>query len=113
MMPPEYINTKPFPLVRGPASKPATSMSDEILNKDQVASMLDCEPSTVEEKARNHELPGVKIGRSWLFPRQALMQRLNEMALAKPVPTRPQGIIKKRETLRGPPVLPPLPPLAN
>jgi excisionase family DNA binding protein len=85
------------------------STSDDILSKDQVADMLDCEPSTVEEKARNHELPGVKIGRSWLFPRQALMQRLNEMALAKPVPTRPQGIIKQTTKRRAPPALPPLP----
>lgn len=84
-------------------------MSDEILNKEQVANLLDCEPSTVEEKARNHELPGVKIGRSWLFPRQALMQRLNEMALAKSVPAKPTGVIKSIAKKR-PPALPPLPP---
>lgn len=83
-------------------------MSD-ILSKDEVASMLDCEPSTVEEKARNHELPGVKIGRSWLFPRQALMQRLNEMALAQPTQPRPQGVIKSSQKRRAPPTLPPLP----
>jgi excisionase family DNA binding protein len=85
------------------------SASDDILTKDQVADMLDCEPSTVEEKARNHELPGVKIGRSWLFPRQALMQRLNEMALARPALTRPQGVIKPSLKRRPPPALPPLP----
>lgn len=85
------------------------SASDDILSKDEVASMLDCEPSTVEEKARNHELPGVKIGRSWLFPRQALMQRLNEMALARPVREQPRAVIKQ-PVKRGPPSLPPLPP---
>lgn len=85
------------------------SISDDILSKDEVASMLDCEPSTVEEKARNHELPGVKIGRSWLFPRQALMQRLNEMALARPAPAQPAGVIKQNSKRRAPPVLPPLP----
>jgi excisionase family DNA binding protein len=84
-------------------------MSEDILNKDQVAKLLDCEPSTVEEKARNHELPAVKIGRSWLFPREALMQRLNEMALARPTPTRPQAVIKQSVKRRGPPSLPPLP----
>lgn len=83
--------------------------TSEILNKDEVATLLDCEPSTVEEKARNHELPAVKIGRSWLFPRQALMQRLNEMALARPLPTRPEGIIKPGAKRRAPPALPPLP----
>lgn len=84
-------------------------MSNDILNKDEVANLLDCEPSTVEEKARNHELPGVKIGRSWLFPRQALMQRLNEMALARPEPIRPTGVIKQGSNRRAPPALPPLP----
>ena len=85
------------------------NMTDEILNKDQVAHLLDCEPSTVEEKACNHELPGVKIGRSWLFPRQALLQRLNEMALAKLEPATPEGIIIPRQRSKGPPALPPLP----
>ena len=54
----------------------------DILTKDEVADMLDCEPVTVEDKARSGELPAVKIGRSWLFPREALMQRLNQMALS-------------------------------
>lgn len=84
-------------------------MNDEILNKDEVADLLDCEPSTVEEKARNCELPAVKIGRSWLFPRQALMQRLNEMALARPEPSRPKAVIKSPIKRRQPPPLPPLP----
>lgn len=87
------------------------STIDDILSKDQVASMLDCEPSTIEEKARSHELPGVKIGRSWIFPRQALMQRLNEIALAKPPqPPRPQGVLVQRKDRKAPPALPPLPP---
>lgn len=85
------------------------TVEDEILNKEQVANLLDCEPSTVEEKARSHELPAIKIGRSWLFPRLALIQRLNEMALAKPEAPRPQGIIKQSMKRRSPPALPPLP----
>lgn len=56
---------------------------NDILNKTQVALLLDCEESTVEEKARTRELPGVKIGRSWIFPREALLQRLNALALEK------------------------------
>lgn len=85
------------------------SISAEILSKEEVARMLDCEPATVEEKARRHELPGVKIGRSWLFPRQALMQRLNEMALARPESVKPTAIVKASVKRRAPPALPPLP----
>jgi excisionase family DNA binding protein len=81
-------------------------MSD-ILTKDEVAAMLDCEPSTVEEKARTRELPGVKIGRSWIFPREALMKRLNEIALraaADPMP--PRYTVQARPNRRAPPALP-------
>lgn len=82
--------------------------TSDILSKEEVADMLDCEPSTVEEKARNHELPAVKIGRSWLFPRQALLQRLNEMALARPVVSRPRAVAYEVQKKRSPPALPPL-----
>src|SRR5882672_7194055 len=57
-------------------------MLDEVLTKEQIAELLQCDVTTVEEKARNGELPGVKVGRSWVFPREAMLQRLNEMALA-------------------------------
>jgi excisionase family DNA binding protein len=57
-------------------------MDPDLLSKDAVAALLECEVSTVEEKARTGELPGVKIGKSWQFPRAALFQRLNEMALS-------------------------------
>jgi excisionase family DNA binding protein len=60
-------------------------MDADILTKEQVADMLDCEVTTIEDKARSAQLPAVKIGRSWMFPRAALMQRLNEMALASQV----------------------------
>lgn len=85
-------------------------MNGEIMRKEEVAEWLDCEPSTVEEKARNRELPAVKIGRSWLFPRQAMLQRLNEMALAKPEPPKPTGVIATgKKGRKAPPALPPLP----
>jgi excisionase family DNA binding protein len=83
-------------------------MSD-ILTKDEVAAMLDCEPSTVEEKARTRELPGVKIGRSWIFPREALMKRLNEIALrAATDPAPPRYSVAARPNRRAPPALPSL-----
>lgn len=54
-------------------------MSD-ILTKDEVAAMLDCEPSTVEEATLDGYLPGVKMGREWVYPAQAFWQRINELA---------------------------------
>ena len=79
-------------------------MSGEILTRDEVAALLDCEPKTVEMKVRAGELPGVKFGRSWVFPRDALMQRLNDMALnggkkprlaLKPAPVRLREFLEK------------------
>ena len=67
----------------------------EILKKEQVAELLDCEPSTIEEKARTGELPGIKIGKSWIFPREALLQRLNEMALAPKQRPSPSAVFVK------------------
>ncbi|MDM0032061.1 helix-turn-helix domain-containing protein [Variovorax sp. J22P271] len=80
----------------------------EILTKDEVASLLDCEATTVEEEARRRELPGLKIGRSWVFPREALMMRLNEIALRPPEPSRLQVAQTKRILRRSPPILPEL-----
>ena len=53
----------------------------DILNEQGAAELLDCSTETVQEKARNGELPAVKYGRSWVFPRQALLDVLNRKAL--------------------------------
>lgn len=70
-------------------AEPARGVDPDVLTKDQVAELLQCDAATVEDKARNGELPAVKIGRSWVFPRSALLLRLNEMAL---VPKRTRGM---------------------
>lgn len=54
----------------------------DILNEEQAAALLDCEPSTVQERARRQELPAVKFGRSWRFPRAALVEYINALAMA-------------------------------
>jgi excisionase family DNA binding protein len=51
-----------------------------VLTTDEVADLLECEPETVEDKLRRGELPGIKLGRSWMCPRDALMETLNDLA---------------------------------
>ena len=64
----------------------------DILNETEVAELLACEPSTVQTMARNGELPAVKFGKHWRFPRVALLEVVNRRALdntapkAKPAP---------------------------
>ena len=54
---------------------------NDVLDEAEVAELLDCEPKTVQEKARLGKLPAVKFGRSWRFPRSALMEALHKLAL--------------------------------
>jgi excisionase family DNA binding protein len=81
----------------------------EILDDIAVADLLDCDEKTIQEKARRGELPAVKFGRSWRFPRAALLQVLNDLALGnKPlnvpsaVKVQPPQKLKRR---RSPPSL--------
>jgi excisionase family DNA binding protein len=87
-----------------------------LLTSSQVADLLHCERSTVEEMLRRGALPGVRFGRSWVIPSEALMQFLNQAALAQaaerkiaasPVAVaRAVGASGRRK--REPPVLPSL-----
>ena len=88
-----------------------------VLTQDEVAKLLDCEPTTVQARALSGELPGLKFGRGWVFPREALMARLNTMAQEQAAERRGQraaplaavAIPAPRNRRRPPPVLPDLP----
>lgn len=55
-------------------------LTDELLSVETVANALDCAGTTVEERARTGDLPGIRLGRGWVFPRAALMQSLCDLA---------------------------------
>ncbi len=85
----------------------------ETIGSDECAALLRCTPEQVEEMARAGDIPGLKIGRSWLFMRSDLLAYLAEKAReeaqerrAKRQPT-VMSIIKPRR--RVPPLLPSLP----
>ena len=46
----------------------------------ECAELLRCRPEQVEELARTGEIPGLKLGRSWLFVRHDLLAYLAEKA---------------------------------
>lgn len=56
-------------------------IDSDIYTADQLASLLKCDKETAEARIRSGDLPGIKFGKSWVIPRQALLQSLNEMAL--------------------------------
>jgi len=57
------------------------SVSAIFLTAQELADQAECEVDTINEKAARRELPGVKLGRSWIFPVEALAAVLNERAL--------------------------------
>lgn len=94
-----------------------TTHSADILSAEDVAQLLRCDGTTIEEHARKGELPGVKIGRSWIFPRVALIEAINNLARDQAASRRsgrgatPQAVAKSApasKTRKTPPALPSL-----
>jgi hypothetical protein len=56
-------------------------MEIEVFNTSQLASVLGCDEVTIERRTLAGDLPGLKFGRSWVFPAGATIQLLNELAL--------------------------------
>ncbi|GER16738.1 helix-turn-helix domain-containing protein [Variovorax boronicumulans] len=52
-----------------------------VMASEEVGIYLDCEVKTVEDAARAGRLPGVKYGRSWIFPLSALLESLHNEAM--------------------------------
>ncbi|RZJ85151.1 MAG: DNA-binding protein [Massilia sp.] len=54
---------------------------DDLTDDVQLAAALGCELSTIQARALAGELPGLKFGRGWVFPRSAVLDALNRQAL--------------------------------
>lgn len=67
----------------------ATEPLPPILTADQVAELLGCQPSRVQQAARDRELPAVRYGIGWVYPTQALIDALNRQAAAHVAPPAP------------------------
>ena len=52
----------------------------DTIDTTECAALLRCSPDQVEEMARAGDLPGLKIGRAWLFVRADLLLYLAERA---------------------------------
>ena len=55
-------------------------MATETITADQCADLLRCTANQVEELTRKGELPGIKIGRSWIYVKADLLDYLAERA---------------------------------
>ena len=84
-----------------------------VLTVQAAAECLECEPDTVREMARAGKLPGLKVGRDWVFPSGAFFCELERMASEaaekRRTPPEPSGVLHQiGEKKRRPPVLPQL-----
>jgi PTS system nitrogen regulatory IIA component len=52
-----------------------------VLTVSQVARYLGVVPDTVYRKARRGEIPAIKMGKMWRFPKETLDKWLNDTAL--------------------------------
>ena len=58
-------------------------MTTDTMGATECAELLKCTPEQAEALARDGEIPGLKIGRSWLFIRADLLAYLAERARAE------------------------------
>jgi hypothetical protein len=76
-----------------------------VLTVDDVAAMLQCKDTTVREIAP--QLGGLKFGRDWVFPAEALLEALNDRArdAMRPKAPAPRAVLQTVPK-RAPPALP-------
>ena len=82
----------------------------ETIDADECAALLRCTPGQVEEMARGGDIPGLKIGRGWLFVRADLLTFLAERARQEAADRRakrsPGPKVEPIRRRRSPPALP-------
>ena len=83
-----------------------------VLTLKEAAELVQCTPETLAARAHDGDLPGLKIGQGWIFPTQAFVARLNELAVEEAAARRqrpaPLGVSTLGVDARGLPVLPDL-----
>lgn len=105
---------------RKESNESVSELRRELLSVDDAADLLGCTAQTIEDRLRIGELPGLKFGRGWVIPKQALIYRLNEMALEQaaarrgetapsegPTPEATAAALARQPQRRGLPSVPP------
>ncbi|MBK6471318.1 MAG: helix-turn-helix domain-containing protein [Betaproteobacteria bacterium] len=87
---------------------------DETIDSDTCSFLLHCEYKTVEDLARRGIIPGLKLGKSWMFLRSQVLEAARALAATEAkervAPAQPADAHRpKRQMKRPPPVLPDLP----
>lgn len=87
-------------------------MPGDTIDTDACAELLHCSPDQVEEMARAGDIPGLKIGRGWIFVRADLLDFLAQRARDEAADRRAKrapgsaNVAELRPRRRQPPALP-------
>jgi excisionase family DNA binding protein len=69
---------------------------DDVNTADQAAEYLKLSPEKLKQLARAREIAYVKVGRSYLFSREAILEWVRRNSLeAKPAPPNPFGLTER------------------
>lgn len=94
---------------------PTHTIAPDTLNAAQAADMLFADIETIHILARSGELPGAKVGKSWVFLREDVIEflrgRVRTETGQRKQPVLPDAVLMPRPSRqrRPPPVLPALP----
>lgn len=83
---------------RGDPAEPAAGLAPAYLTAQDVARLLHLHPKRVQWLARARQLPTVRVGRRWLFPRAQLLESVHG---TRPAAAEPEIAISARNRLRG------------
>lgn len=88
-------------------------INNDLLHEEEVAVILRCEVSTVQEAARSGKLVAIRFGVGWMFPYEDLVKDVTvraraetESRLRSKAPTAPTAALVFRAAKSSPPVLP-------
>lgn len=88
--------------------------AENILDLKQIADLLRCSEEQAASQLASGNLPGVKFGKAWIAPAEALLSRLNEIAIeqanerrsrSRPAPTA-VSVEASKTVRKQPPALP-------
>lgn len=79
-------------------------MSSDILTVEEACRMVGCAEQTLLARLRSGNLPGLKLGKSWVIPQAAFVSRLNELAAVE-AERRKKPVVQKQSNRRRRPLL--------
>ena len=63
----------------------------QLMTVDEIATLLQLQPETIREMARNERIPAIKLGRVWRFDQAEILRWIELQAVSKATEAQPKG----------------------